>query len=623
MAEVAVIAEPSSSPKDTKSDADIIDREANPETDLDCSLPKDSLDEDSCTSAPSTNDEPDSTANTPAPQLESNPKTIPKPVTVEDAPDDNPTLGTQAPESPLTQGTQLTPKLSVPTSSPSAARKDDPLMSEVSELPEAVVLDPPQAETNDVTNEASTTESITPAQETIDSANTPVAPVSALSFLDADSPPVTKEAIRQSALNAARRGHPGVYNGSPSASNRSSVASMTYSSDVFSRAGPTAESVATWSPSESLGTKMEGHPPRQHFPPDLHRSWTAPDGRMPPGPMSHVGVTPSQQNFPPPSPFSFNGQVPLSGYQLLASKLAGDVGGIHVKPIYRRFEVLNHRLLLSIQDEICDLEEQLNGLDSADTQNRTYPGGVYPASLRQEALHSGDLYWRKREVLAKIGQRLWQYSKFLDGTTPVRYGSNRKTDKLLISFRDTTDLPAPTLNDVQDYRSWLSNVGIVAVEETDFLGATSDLITLDESQLRGTDQYSEDLLTPMPRSATEQEFPIQLKSASGDVDRAKSLPVNRLNTPVAVPKQSLPPPAVAHLALAIFVAVLVPIFTFAVIPDFAGRVTVVALVASSVVSMLLQSGLLKLLAGEKGLLVLLLCVAGYGGVMATAAATFH
>ena len=93
MAEVAVIAEPSSSPKDTKSDADIIDCEANPETDLDCSLPKDSLDEDSCTSAPSTNDEPDSTANTPAPQLESNPKTIPKPVTVEDAPDDNPTLG--------------------------------------------------------------------------------------------------------------------------------------------------------------------------------------------------------------------------------------------------------------------------------------------------------------------------------------------------------------------------------------------------------------------------------------------------------------------------------------------------------------------------------------------------
>ncbi|KAH8173937.1 hypothetical protein LIA77_05356 [Sarocladium implicatum] len=607
MSENAVNAEALPSPDEVPSEAAAVEQHGIPEHNPSSSSPEEETrDEGAKTPTTSTTVDSDSASN--ASTTDSKPKTSPKPATVEDAPDDASTLGTQTPESPSAQEAHLTPKLSVHTSTPPSVKEDNAIKAESSVLPEAVVVSPPltHTESNTVANEAHSTQPppSRPAQAEPGSGSTPLAPISALSFLDADSPPVTKEAIRQSALNAARRGHPSVYNASPSASNHSSVASMNYSNDVFSQTGPGTESVATWSPSGSHGTKMEGLPPRQHFPPDLHRSWTAPDGRIPPGPMSHVGVTPTQQNFPPHSPFSFNGQVPLSGYQLLASKLAGDVGGVHVKPIYRRFEVLNHRLLLSIQDEICDLEEQLNSLDSADTQNRTYPGGIYPASLRQEALHNGDLYWRKRDILAKIGHRLWQYNK------------------LLISFRDTTDLPAPTLNDVQDYRAFLSSGGAIAVEETEFLGASSDLITLDEAQLRGTDQYSEDLLTPMPRSATEQEFPIQLKSASGDADKAKA-PFIRLNTPGGVPKQALPPTALAHLVFAVFVAVLVPIFTFAVIPDFAGRITVVVLVASSVLSMLLQTGLMKLLAEEKGVVALLLCGVGYSGVMATAAATFH
>lgn len=193
-------------------------------------------------------------------------------------------------------------------------------------------------------------------------------------------------------------------------------------------------------------------------------------------------------------------------------------------------------------------------------------------------------------------------------------------DKLLISFRDTTDLPAPTINDIQDYRGYLNAGNYIVADETRFLGATNDLIALDEAMLRGTDDFSEDLLTPMPRSATEPEFPIQLKGIGHDGEKIKG-PI-KLGA-AQPPKPALPPAALTHLALAIFVAVLVPIFTFAVIPDFAGRLTVVALVVSSVMSTLMQSGIIKLLIEDRGVLALIVCVVAYGGVMATAAATFR
>lgn len=153
------------------------------------------------------------------------------------------------------------------------------------------------------------------------------------------------------------------------------------------------------------------------------------------------------------------------------------------------------------------------------------------------------------------------------------------------------------------------------------MSATNDLISLDEAMLRGTDEFSEDLLTPMPRSTAEQEFPILIKSGAAGGEQV-STPTKPI-TPVESPEPALPPAAITRLALAIFVAVLVPIFTFTVIPDFAGRITVVVLVASSVLSTLLQSGLIGLLAQDRGVLVMVLCVIVYGGVMAAAAATFH
>jgi hypothetical protein len=121
-------------------------------------------------------------------------------------------------------------------------------------------------------------------------------------------------------------------------------------------------------------------------------------------------------------------KLPMSGYELLSSKLShaeiprssrrrnsrasamSEPDDLPIQPIYRRFEALNHRLLLHLQDELSELEEQLHRLDTADTQNRRMSNCILPASRRAEFMAGGELQWHKTDVLGKIGYKLGQYS---------------------------------------------------------------------------------------------------------------------------------------------------------------------------------------------------------------------
>jgi hypothetical protein len=108
----------------------------------------------------------------------------------------------------------------------------------------------------------------------------------------------------------------------------------------------------------------------------------------------------------------------VTGYELLASRLSSynstsELEDANViKPIYRKFGALNHRLLLHLQDELSELEEQLHRLDNADTQSRRagLGGRVVPASRRAAAMQGGELQWHKTDVLGRIGFKLAQYS---------------------------------------------------------------------------------------------------------------------------------------------------------------------------------------------------------------------
>ena len=109
-------------------------------------------------------------------------------------------------------------------------------------------------------------------------------------------------------------------------------------------------------------------------------------------------------------------KLPVTGYELLASRLSTstDINSPpRIKPLYRKFEALNHRLLLHLQDEISELEEQLHHLDNADTQSRRVTGHIVPASRRGAAQAGGELQWHKTDILGRIGFKLTQYSRCL------------------------------------------------------------------------------------------------------------------------------------------------------------------------------------------------------------------
>jgi hypothetical protein len=105
----------------------------------------------------------------------------------------------------------------------------------------------------------------------------------------------------------------------------------------------------------------------------------------------------------------------IAGYELLASKLVSrkvDDTDVSVPPVYRRFEHLNHRVLLHLQDEISELEEELRILDESVAQMTpsTERNVLQPASRRAEARYGSDLHFRRTEILGRVFVKLGQYS---------------------------------------------------------------------------------------------------------------------------------------------------------------------------------------------------------------------
>jgi hypothetical protein len=131
-----------------------------------------------------------------------------------------------------------------------------------------------------------------------------------------------------------------------------------------------------------------------------------------------TAISPVYQQHMSARPLPRAEKVPVTGYELLASRLSSHAASAEggdeskIKPMYRKFEALNHRLLLHLQDEISELEEQLHRLESADTQSRRAgaDGSVLPASRRAAQAAGGELQWHKTDILGRIGFKLAQYS---------------------------------------------------------------------------------------------------------------------------------------------------------------------------------------------------------------------
>jgi len=121
------------------------------------------------------------------------------------------------------------------------------------------------------------------------------------------------------------------------------------------------------------------------------------------------------------------------GYELLADKLseprspgskqhAAQEEKPSLVPLYRKFEHLNHRVLLHLQDEVSEMEEELRNLDEAiaQTSPRDEAGRAYPGSRRGDARYGGELHYRRTELLGRIFQKLGQYSTCVCRDWPTR-----------------------------------------------------------------------------------------------------------------------------------------------------------------------------------------------------------
>ncbi|KAF2495691.1 hypothetical protein BU16DRAFT_461154 [Lophium mytilinum] len=156
------------------------------------------------------------------------------------------------------------------------------------------------------------------------------------------------------------------------------------------------------------------------------------------------------------------------GYELLADKLAEGAKDdaseeTSVVPIYRKFEKLNHRVLLHVQDEISELEDELRYLDEciAQTTPPGEDGHVMPASRRVEARYGGELHYRRTDCLGRIYMKLGQYNQALSS-----YSTMMK------------DLDPASADDIQAYHSWMERHAPVDKAESRFLEHRNDLLAI-------------------------------------------------------------------------------------------------------------------------------------------------
>lgn len=193
----------------------------------------------------------------------------------------------------------------------------------------------------------------------------------------------------------------------------------------------------------------------------------------------------SQQSRQGPFPHAYIEDDPSRetkiGYELLAQKLAENtkvasetVDDESFAPLYRRFDFLNHRVLLHLQDEIAELEEDLRRVDEMiarqqgqvqqtkeENMTDSNVSQTVPTSRRDEVRSGDELCERRSHILGRIYTRLEQYNK------------------ALASYRTATTGFAPAdSQEIECYQSWMDANKPVDEAESKFLGFKEDLIAI-------------------------------------------------------------------------------------------------------------------------------------------------
>ncbi|PIA96003.1 hypothetical protein CB0940_10597 [Cercospora beticola] len=247
------------------------------------------------------------------------------------------------------------------------------------------------------------------------------------------------------------------------------------------------------------------------------------------------------QAAPPPAPDApDNAQQTIAGYEMLARELSNEQSA--VKPIYRRFEYLNHRILLHMQDELQEMEEQLRRVDEIiATLEPPVPAGEGgqspsppPASRRSDKNYGSQWHHQRTELLGRIFLKTKDYNA------------------AVASFANLTKDSAPAeKEEIATYRDWLAAKTPIHEVESRFL----------------SDEHEKDLIVPVT--------PPPLLSASlGRRSRRSSAATQESEFPAQAERQPL-------LALA-FLPIL-PLLLFNMIPTFSGRLFATILITTAAV----------------------------------------
>lgn len=160
-------------------------------------------------------------------------------------------------------------------------------------------------------------------------------------------------------------------------------------------------------------------------------------------------------------------------------------------------------------------------------------------------------------------------------------------DQALTAFNTTSSLTPPTPSDITLYRDYLHTAHPIAEMETRFLDPADDLVSVCSS---------------LPASVAPSQSPSQTPSQTQTLTQASYLDSTRQpeasdtrDAKDTADVADIPDAAAQNIsasAIAVAVAVLVPILTFPVIPGFLGRLAVTSLVAAGVIVSLVQAGVL-------------------------------
>ncbi|KAJ6785121.1 hypothetical protein PWT90_07941 [Aphanocladium album] len=328
---------------------------------------------------------------------------------------------------------------------------------------------------------------------------------------------------------------------------------------------------------------------------------------FPPPPLPPMSPPPFGMPHPPPMLMP-EGQMihheppPLSGYELLASRLSCGLGSI--PPLYRRFQELHNRVLLSMTDELNQLTEKLHLMDAADHNNRIYRDGVLPASCRVDVTDPNEVNTARNQLMDHIQQKMYQYGKQME------------CFEKLARFRDA--MPS----EVHEYKSFLATHAPVVPSEMRFLDQTHDLMCLPGSNYYVDEDDSVSVSgrqTPAARTPRLLEAPMA-PSTMSVLGQAREYTAARSN----IIKRARPLDVVKlrQMGMGVCLAIFLPILSFPIIADFVSRLTVVALVALGMAAVGAQSGAYDALAGRASAVDAAAGLAVYVGFMVIVAVTF-